>query len=91
MIYSNQSAVSHYNINGNIIPQPAPEKKKFRNQFYLRQSQKHHQAKVELDDAAIGVSSLSEIKKRIDCKKDFSCKIDSLYIHFNSEQDHDSP
>lgn len=91
MTYSNQSAVSHYNITGNIIPQAAPEKRKFSNQFYLRQRQKHHQAKVELEDAVVGVSSLSEIKKRVDCKKDFSCKTDSLYIHFNSERDHDLP
>lgn len=90
MVLTNQSAVSHYNINGNIIPQAAPEKKKFSNQFHLRMRQKHHQAKAQLEDAVLGVSSLSEIKKRVDCKKDSSCRTDSLYIHFNSERDHDS-
>lgn len=84
MVLTNQSAVSHYNINGNIIPQAAPEKKKFSNQFHLRMRQKHHQAKVQLEEAALGVSSLSEIKKRVDCQKDSSCKTDSLYIRFNS-------
>ena len=88
---SNQSAVSHYNINGNILPQTAPEKRKLSSQFHLRMRQKRHQAKAEPEEAALGVSSLSEIKKRVECKKDCSGKADSLYIHFNSERDHDSP
>lgn len=76
--------MSHYNINGSILSQTPPERNKFGSQFHLRMRQKHRQAKLEPDEAVLGVSSLSEIKKRVDCKKNSSCLTDSLYIHFNS-------
>lgn len=80
-----QSVVSHYNINGNFLTEPSPPKRKFSNRFFLRAKDKKS-SKLESRQAELPVASLSEMKRRVGSQKQSSFQEELHFIKIASER-----
>lgn len=83
---SQKSAVTHYNITGNFLTEPAP-KRNFNNQFFLRSKDKKSRSKADRGRPAESpISSLSEIKKRFSFQKQSSFQENLQFVRLNNEK-----